>query len=110
VAVNLADCAINHDAFHVWVARYRVKYPFENIGFDPMSEAFENGVPVAKFEWKITPWGTGSGNPQNRLHEKTAVPAGATGVALLAKTMRFHQSPLGIADNKTLTQHSNLPF
>jgi hypothetical protein len=110
VAVNLADCAISHDAFHVWIARYGVKYPFENIGFDPMSEAFENGVPVAKFERKITPWGTGSGNPQNRLHEKTAVPARAAGVALLAKTMWFHQSPLGIADNKTLAQHSNLAF
>jgi hypothetical protein len=110
VAVNLADCAINHDAFHVWITRHGVKYPFENIGFDPMSEAFENGVPVAKFSWKITPRGTGSGNPQNRLHENATVPTRATGVTFFAKTMRLHQSPLGIVDNKTLAQHPNLLF
>ena len=110
MAVDLADCAVNHNAFHVGVARDRVKYPFKNIGFDPMSEAFEDSVPVAEFGWQVTPWRTSSGNPQNSLHEKTAVPARATRVAFLAKTMRLHQSPLLIGDDKSIAQHSNLPF
>jgi hypothetical protein len=110
VAVNLADCPVNHDTFHVGVIGDGIKNPFENISFHPMAEALENGVPVAKRGWKITPRGPGSGNPQDRFHEKTPIPAGATGVAFLAKTMRLHQSPLRITDHKSLAQHHTLLF
>ncbi|WP_456387424.1 hypothetical protein, partial [Profundibacter sp.] len=36
--------------------------------------------------------------------------ARATGVAFLAKTLRLHQSPLRIGDDKSIAQHTNLPF
>jgi len=110
VAVNFANCAVNHDAFHVGITGHSVKYPFKNIGFDPMSEALENGVPIAKLGRQVPPWRTGSGNPQNGFHEKSRIPARAAGVAFLAKTMRLHQSPLRIGDNKSVAQLSNLPF
>ena len=66
VAVDFADGAVNHDAFHVGVARYGIKYSFKNIGFDPMAEAFEYGIPVAKFGRQIAPWGPGSGDPTSQ--------------------------------------------
>jgi hypothetical protein len=110
VAVNLANCAVNHYAFHIGVTGYGVKYSFENIGFDPMSEAFENGVPISKFRRQIAPRCPSPCYPQNGLHEKATVPTRATGVAFLAITMRFHQIPLGIGDDKSVVQHSNLPF
>jgi hypothetical protein len=100
--MDFADCAVNHDALHVGVTRYSVKYSFENIGFDPMTEALEDGVPVAKLVRQVAPRCASSGNPQNGFHEKSAVPACATGVAFLAKTMWLHQSPLGIGDDKSV--------
>ena len=48
VAMDFDDRAINHGVLHVRVVRDRLKAPCENITFDPVTEAFEDGVPVAK--------------------------------------------------------------
>jgi hypothetical protein len=100
----------DHHVFHVGITGNGVKYSFENIGFYPMPEAFEDGIPVPEPERKVTPRRAGSGNPQNGFHQKATVATSVDRVAFLAITMRFHQSPLGVADNKTIAQHSHLPF
>ena len=108
--MDLTDCTVDHDAFHVWVAGYGVKYPFKNIGFDPVPETLEDSVPVAKLQRKVAPRRSGSSNPQNGFHEKATVPARAARVACLPKTMRLHQSPLRIGDDKSVAQNSILLF
>jgi len=110
VAVNFADRTVNHDTFHVGITRNRAKYSFKNIGFNPMPEALEDGIPVAKLWRKIAPRRASAGDPQNGFHENTAVAPCATGIAFLAKTMWLHQSPLRIGYDKSGAQHSNLHF
>lgn len=78
-------------------------YPDEN---HPTSYCFG----IAIYIWNVTPRRSGTGDPQYGLHKKTTVPASATGVAFLAKTMWLHQSLLRIADHKSVAQHTNLPF
>jgi hypothetical protein len=46
--VDLNDCRVNHGVFHVGIVRNGIEYPFKNIGLDPMPEALEHRVPMAK--------------------------------------------------------------
>jgi hypothetical protein len=69
VTVDFDDCRINHSVFHVGLLRDGVKYTFKNIGFDPMTEPFEDCVPVTKMLRQITPWAAGAGYPQNGFNE-----------------------------------------
>jgi hypothetical protein len=46
MAVDLDDGSINHGVFHVRFIRTGLEKPNENIGFDPIAVAFENGVPA----------------------------------------------------------------
>ena len=67
VPVDLDDCAIDHGIFHVGIVRNCVKYPFENIGFDPVAESLEHRIPAAELPRKVPPGRARPGNPQNGI-------------------------------------------
>jgi hypothetical protein len=97
VAVNFDDSGVDHGVFHVWLVRAGVEKAFENIGAHPISEADEDGVPLAKQWRQVTPRAACPGNPQHRLYEQTIVCPATPSVGDLAKAMRFHLRPLGVA-------------
>ena len=54
----------DHDVFHVGIARQRVENSFENIGFDPVPETLEDGIPSAKMGRNISPWAVRARSPK----------------------------------------------
>jgi hypothetical protein len=63
MAVDLNDCGIDHDELRVGIARDCVEYPFKNIGFHPMTKAFEDRVPIPKISRQIPPGRSGACDP-----------------------------------------------
>jgi hypothetical protein len=102
VAVNPHDGSVNHGVFHVGIAGDRLKYPFENAGFYPISAACEHGIPVAKQRWQIAPRAARPRNPQYRLQEKPIIATRAARVSGLAKAVRLHKPPLLIGENESI--------
>ena len=99
--MNFDDGRVDHGVLHVRLIRCGVEKPPENIGFDPITVAFEHRVPVAEQTRQVPPRAPRSRDPQDRLKETPIVPAATPGVARLAKTMRFHLRPLGVAQNES---------
>jgi hypothetical protein len=75
--------------------------PREHIGFDPVAEAFENGIPLAEEGRKITPWTAGPHDPKHRFDETAIITSAAPRIAPLAEAMRFHLRPLGISQHES---------
>ena len=76
MAMDPNDGGINHRVFHVGLVGDRVEHALEHIRLHPVAEALEHRVPVAKQRRQITPGTAGSCDPQDRLHEQSAVTAG----------------------------------
>ena len=68
----------------------------ENVGFDPVAIALEDGVPVAEQGRKIAPWASRPHNPKHRFDKAPVVASAASGVRRLPQAMRFHLRPLGL--------------
>src|ERR1700720_1403407 len=100
--MDLNDCGIDHDELRVGIARDCVEYPFKNIGFHPMTKAFEDRVPIPKISRQIPPGRSGACDPENGLEKETRIPTRPAGIRLLSQTMRFHLIPLGIRYNKAI--------
>jgi len=101
MAVNLDDGGVDHGVLHIGIIRASLEKPNENIGFDPVSVALEDGVPVAEKGRQITPGTARANHPQNRLDKEPIVSAAATRVRWLAQAVRFHSRPLGVCQYKT---------
>ena len=97
MAVDLDDGGVDHGVLHVRFLRGRIEKPFENIGFDPVSIALEDGVPRTEQRRQVAPRAAGSRDPQHRLDKAPVILTAATGVGFLPQAMRLHFRPLGIA-------------
>ena len=74
MAVDLDDGGVDHGVFHIRLVRTGLEKPDEDIGFDPIPESLEHGVPVAERRWKITPWAARAHDPQHRFDKKRLSP------------------------------------
>ena len=101
MAVDLDDGGIDHGVLHVRLFRAGCEQPREHIGFDPVAEAFENGIPLAEEGRKITPWTAGPHDPKHRFDETAIITSAAPRIARLAEAMRFHLRPLGISQHES---------
>jgi hypothetical protein len=93
--MDFDDGGIDHGVFHVRLVRTGLKQPDENIGFDPVAVALEDGVPVAEESRKITPWTSRPYDPKHRFDEAAVVAAAAPRVRRLAENNEAPSSPIG---------------
>ncbi len=112
VAMDFDDGGVDHGVFHVRLLRAGLEKPDENIGFDPVAVALEDGVPFAEESRKITPWTSRPHDPKHRFDEAAVVAPAAPRVRRLTETMRFHLRPLGVRQYESfhpkLESQSNL--
>jgi len=101
VAVDLDDSGINHGVFHVRFIRTSFEKPNENISFDPIAVALENGVPAPEEGWKVTPRTSCPHDPKQRFDEAAIVTPTSSGIGWLTQTMRFHLRPLGVRQHES---------
>ena len=97
--VNSHNRCIHHDVFHVRLIADRVKQLLKYVGFDPVAKPFEDGVPLAKLRWQISPGAASAYNPKHSLQEQSVVGATASSVSNLTQTQWAHASPLFICQN-----------
>jgi hypothetical protein len=95
--MELDDGGVDHGVFHVWRLRAGLEKLGENVRFDPVAVALENGVPVAEERRKVTPWASRPHDPNDRFDEAAVVASTASGVRRLTQTMRLHLRPLGVS-------------
>jgi hypothetical protein len=101
MTVDLDDGGVDHGVFHVRLVRTGLEKPNENIGFHPITVAFEDGVPVPEISWQVTPWTSRPRNPKKRLDEPAIISPATPGIARLTQTVRFHLRPLGVRQHKS---------
>ena len=99
MAVNPDDRGIDHGVFHVGIVRDRLEHAFENMGLDPMAKALEDGVPLAKRCWQITPGTASSRDPQHRFNKQTSVTASLSESVYVLQRRRKQLQALGIYED-----------
>ena len=102
MAVNPDDGGVDHRILHVRIIGHRVEHALERTRLNPVPEAFENRVPVAKRRRQIAPRTAGARDPQHSLGEQPGVAAGASGIGRLAETEWLHLGPLWVRQTKAI--------
>ena len=97
--VHSHNRCIHHDVFHVRLIADRVKHLLENVDFDPVAKPFEDGVPLAKLRWQISPRAPCSCNPKHCFQKESIVGTTAPSVSNLPQAQWAHTSPLFICQN-----------
>lgn len=80
----------------LWVYLNARLTPFEQLAFDPVTEPFEDRVPLPEHLRKVAPGGAGARDPQHRLQKQPPVAAGPARIGLLSQAVRLHLLPLRI--------------
>ena len=97
VTVHFHDRGIDHGVLHIRLAADSIKEFLPDIGLDPVTKAFENGVAFAEFFRQIAPGAACAHDPQHGLYKQTLVRASWPCIARLAQAVRGHQCPLLVA-------------
>ena len=95
--MHFHDRGIDHGVLHIRLAADSIKEFLPDTGLDPVTKAFENGVPFAEFFRQIAPGAACAHDPQHGLYKQTAVRASWPCIARLAQAVRGHQRPLPVA-------------
>ena len=90
---------IQHHVFHVRLIADCIKQLLKNISFDPVAKPLQDGAPLTKLGWQISPRATCSCNPKHCFQEESIVGATASSVSNLPQTQWTHTSPLSISQN-----------
>ena len=97
MTVHFHDRGIGHGVFHIRLAADGIKEFLPDIGLDPVTKAFENGVAFAESFGLIAPEAACAHDLQHGLYKQTVVRASWPCIARLAQAVRGHQRPLPVA-------------
>ena len=75
MTVHFHDRGIDHGVLHIRLAADGIKEFLPDIGLDPVTKAFENGVAFAKFFRQITPETACAHDLQHNLYKQTNIAA-----------------------------------
>jgi len=72
--MHLAVTGINHQPFIVWLVNQYFPQLFPDAFIWPANKPAVSIAPAAIVWWQISPWGTSTHNPKNRINEQTVIP------------------------------------
>ena len=79
--VHSHNRCIHHHVFHVRLIADCIKQLLKNISFDPVAKPLQDGAPLTKLGWQISPRATCSCNPKHCFQEESIVGATASSVS-----------------------------